>query len=158
MGRCRERGCSIAVRYSVSLCCKGRRLHPFRRVHLEERMQVGQGQNLADHFRDVAQLHVAVTGSQTSKEANDGTQATAVNESDVAEVQDNLFQVAIETLNTVRRLSTSGPPTIRPLQRTTTTSPTDRELSVRGNGSPQALNLSAGRLQTPMRCQHGRGF
>ena len=70
-------------------------------VHLEERKQVGQSQNLADHFRDVAQLHVPVTGSQASEEANDGTQATAVNESDVAEVQDNLFKVAIETLNTI---------------------------------------------------------
>ena len=66
-------------------------------------MQVGQGQNLSYHFRDVAQLHVAVTGPQASEEANDGTQATAVNESDLAEVQDNLFQVAIETLNTVAK-------------------------------------------------------
>ena len=68
------------------------------------------------------------------------------------------FRSLSRPLIQLRRLSTSGPPTIRPLQRTTTTSPTDRELSVRGKGSPQALNLSAGRLQTPMRCQHGRGF
>ena len=103
MGQCRERGCSIAVRYSVLFAVKGGDRIRFSRVHLEKRMQVGQRQNLAHHFRDVAQLHVAVTGSQTSKETNDGTQAAAINESDIAQMQHNLFQIAIETLNTAAK-------------------------------------------------------
>jgi len=61
----------------------------FRFVRVKQLVQMGQLQNLADMLGNIAQLQVAAGLARAGQGAHHGSQAAAVNEHNVAEMQDD---------------------------------------------------------------------
>lgn len=82
----------------------------FGTVRRQEGVQMGEPDDFGDNLRHMTELHIAVSGSEAGQQADKSSEAAAINESHVLEIENDVLQIRFKALHASAKSFDLGAP------------------------------------------------